>query len=120
MSEIKTLNELLNSPEWLEMLEDVEEAKASYEKSCDNFWNGLTYEEQLKVFYAVVKRIHKAEIVDQGTYRYALYDVFEFDPAAYSVGMDCGYMDLHNRIMSEEQYEEYYKKLRNKDGSIQY
>lgn len=74
------------------------EASESYEESCDEYWEGLSYEDQLKAFYSVVKRIHKGEIEDRGSYRWVLYDVFGFGPEAYSIGMDCGYMSLHNSI----------------------
>jgi hypothetical protein len=42
--------------------------------------------------------MYRAEVTDRGTYRYALYDVFGFDPGMYGAGMDCGYMALHNII----------------------
>ena len=44
------------------------------------------------------KRIYKAELVDRGSYRDALYDVFGFDMHMYGRGMDCGYMNIHNAI----------------------
>jgi hypothetical protein len=60
------------------------EAMAEVEKESEAYWNSLSKEEQLKVFCAVSRRIHQAEIVDQGTYRYALYNVFGFGPEAYA------------------------------------
>ena len=41
--------------------------------------------------------------MDNGTYRYALYNVFGFDPGMYGRGMDCGYMSIHNAIFDGEQ-----------------
>lgn len=120
MSDVKSFNDLLNSPEWQEMIKLDLESKEQQEKECDEYWDNLSYEDKLKSFYSVVKRIVKGDIIDDGTYRYVLYDVFGFDMDAYIVGMDCGYMNLHNRIMSEKQYNEYMASLRNKDGSIQY
>ena len=64
----------------------------------DAWWNGLTEEEREDACYAVIKRMYKAEVVDHGSYRYALYDVFGFDPGMYGRGMDCGYMKIHNII----------------------
>jgi len=81
-----------------ELRESLQEAHAEYEAENDAWWNGLTEEEREDAFYAVIKRMHKAEVVDHGTYRYALYDVFGFDPGMYGRGMDCGYMTLHNMI----------------------
>ncbi len=102
MSEIKSFNELLNSQEWQELTRMQLEARDQREKECDEYWNNLSYEEQLKAFYSVVKRIYQGEIKDKGTYRWVLYDVFEFGPDAYSLGMECGYMYLHNAIFDGE------------------
>lgn len=68
--------------------------------NADNntWWNNLSESERENAFYAVVKRIHKGEIEVQGSYRYVLYDVFGFGGHMYEAGMDCGYLELHNRI----------------------
>jgi hypothetical protein len=79
-----------------------EEVFAQNRKDADSFWNDLTYDQQLMAFYAVVSRIYKGEIEDKGTYRWVLYDVFGFGPDAYGLGMDCGYMSLHNSISDGE------------------
>lgn len=68
------------------------------EKECEEYWESLPYEDKLKAFYSVCKRIHKGDIQDQGSYRYVLYQIFGFDTEAYSIGMECGYMDIHNYI----------------------
>ena len=81
-----------------ELSQELEKSRKIYEHDNDTWWNGLTEQEREDAFYAVVKRIHKAEIEDRGTYRYALYNVFGFDPGMYTKGMDCGYMNLHNSI----------------------
>lgn len=81
----------------------MEESRKQYEEENDAWWNGLTEKEREDAFYAVCKRIHKAEIKDQGTYRWALYDVFGFDMNMYTRGMECGFMDLHNSIIDEDQ-----------------
>lgn len=82
--------------------EDMETEKEEYEAKNNEWWNSLSEEEREDAFYAVVKRIHKAEFIDKGSYRYALYDVFGFDPSMYARGMDCGFMDLHNAIEIDE------------------
>ena len=74
------------------------EAEKEYEKDCDTFWEGLSYDDQLKAFYSVCKRIHQGDIKDHGSYRWVLYDVFGFGPDAYGIGMSCGYMNIHNAI----------------------
>lgn len=72
------------------------------EKNSEEYWNSLSKEHQLAAFCAVSRRIHKAEIVDQGTYRYALYDVFGFGPEAYAPAQLAGYLAIHNSIMGPD------------------
>lgn len=81
-----------------EIREAQRQAHAEYEAKNDEWWNGLTEEEREDAFYAVIKRMYKAEVKDRGSYRHALYEVFGFDPGMYGRGMDCGYMTLHNMI----------------------
>ena len=85
--------------------QEMEQYHEQYEADNDAWWNGLSEKEREDAFYAVCKRIHKAELKDKGTYRYALYDVFGFDPGMYKAGMDCGYMALHNAIGDGEDYQ---------------
>lgn len=86
-----------------ELRQIMEESRTQYEKENDAWWEGLTEKEREDAFYAVVKRICKAELQDRGSYRYALYDVFGFDMNMYVRGMECGYIDLHNSIIDEDQ-----------------
>ena len=106
MSDVKSFNDLLNSPEWQEMIKLDLESKEQQEKECDEYWDNLSYEDKLKSFYSVVKRIVKGDIKDRGTYRYVLYDVFGFDMDSYDIGMQCGYMALHNSIVDIEELEQ--------------
>lgn len=99
---IKSFNDLLNSPDYQELGRLQEEAKVAFEKEAEDAWESLCYDHQLRVFYAVVKRIYEGEIKEKGTYRYILYDKFGFGPEAYVLGMDCGYMYLHNAIVDGE------------------
>ena len=85
-----------------ELGQEMENSRKIYEYDNDTWWNGLTEKEREDAFYAVVKRIHKAELQDRGSYRWALYDVFGFDPGMYMRGMYCGYMAIHNAIYDGE------------------
>ena len=85
--------------------QEMEKARKVYEHNNDAWWNGLSEQEREDAFFAVVKRIHKAEIKDNGSYRYALYNVFGFDGGMYMKGMDCGYMAIHNAIGDGEDYQ---------------
>lgn len=80
----------------------LEESKQAFANRADAFWDGLSYDDRLKAFYSVCKRIHKGDLIDRGSYRYVLYHVFGFDYDAYSIGMDCGYMDIHNSIYTPD------------------
>ena len=70
-----------------------EVAKEDYD-----WWDGLPYEERLRAFRCVCRRIQQGDVVERGSYRHVLYSVFGFDADAYVDGMDCGYMDIHNLI----------------------
>lgn len=83
-----------------------EEIHAQYEAENDAWWNSLSEREREDAFYAVVKRIYKGDIIDKGSYRYVLYDVFGFDAGMYGRGMDCGYMHIHNAIYEGEKSNE--------------
>ena len=77
--------------------------REEHERKNDAWWNELTEEEREYAFYAVMKRVYQAEIIDKGSYRHALYGVFGFDMGMYKRGMDCGYMAIHNSIMNDEE-----------------
>jgi hypothetical protein len=72
----------------------------------DQWWDGLSQEDQMRAFYSVVKRLVKGEIEDRGSYRYILYDVFGFDAESYMLGMNCGFMTLHNSIYTHQEMRE--------------
>ena len=77
-------------------------AAKQYEDDTNVWWEQLSYEDKLRAFYSVVKRIYEGDLKEQGSYRYVLYDVFGFGPDSYGIGMECGYLELHNAIMSPE------------------
>lgn len=72
----------------------------------DQWWDKLSQEDQMRAFYSVVKRLVKGDITDRGSYRYVLYDVFGFGAESYMLGMNCGYMTLHNSIYTQEEMRE--------------
>jgi hypothetical protein len=72
----------------------------------DQWWDSLSQEDQMRAFYSVVKRLVKGEIEDRGSYRYILYDVFGFDAESYMLGMNCGFMTLHNSIYTQQEMRE--------------
>lgn len=105
-----TLGELMEKlhatgPDGKSLSDYMIESMDNYGKDADAFWNGLSYADKLKAFHAVCKRIHKGDVVDGGSYRYVLYDIFGFDFDAYSIGMNCGYLDIHNYITTPRDQE---------------
>jgi len=89
-----------------DMSQVMEDEKLRFESKVDSWWNGLSEQDREWAFYSVVKRIYQGEVVEKGSYRYVLYDIFNFDPGMYMRGMECGYMALHNSIMNDEQFAE--------------
>lgn len=85
-----------------EMGQEFTKAMKAIEADQEAYWNSLTKDQQLDLFCCVVRRIHKAEIQDKGTYRYALYSIFGFDESSYTLALDAGYMDIHNSIFTSD------------------
>lgn len=78
-----------------EYFEDIEN-KFECDSVADKFWDSLSYEQKMMAFYSVCTRIHRGDIVDKGSYRYVLYQIFGFGPESYELGLNCGYLDIHN------------------------
>ena len=83
---------------WDEFSDMFNNAMNEIEQQHEEYWNSLTKEQQLAAFCAVSRRIHQGEIVDQGSYRYVLYNVFGWGPEAYAPAQLAGYLDIHNAI----------------------
>lgn len=92
--------------EALKSLEEISrvfnEVMDEIEQQSEAYWKSLSKEQQLQVFCAVTRRIYKAELVDKGSYRYALYNVFGFGPESYAPAQMAGYLAIHNSIFDHE------------------
>lgn len=97
---MKSISDILNSESFKALREAMQQYENEFEKDSNDWWESLSYEEKTKAFYSVVKRIHQADVIDRGSYRYALYGVFGFEPDMYALGMSSGYMEIHNLIYS--------------------
>lgn len=86
-----------------EVSDAYEKIMKQIEQDQEEYWNSLSKDDQLKAFCAVVRRIVQGELRDKGSYRWVLYDVFGFGPEAYVRGMDCGFMALHNAIVTDKE-----------------
>ena len=100
-----SFTEYLNSEEYQNYLKELNLAKDAFEVDSKAFFESLAYDEKLKVFSHVIRLIHQGEIVDKGSYRYLLYDIFGFETDSYALGMDCGFLDLHNSIYTYDHIE---------------
>jgi hypothetical protein len=67
-------------------------------KEEEDFWNSMSKEDQLKAFCAVIRRLHKGEIVDGRSYRGVLYGTFGFAEEAYMRAQFAGFLDIHNAL----------------------
>jgi hypothetical protein len=81
--------------------EEFRKAAQKDEESANKFWDSLSYDDKCNAFHAVISKIVKGDMKDNGSYRYVLYDVFGFGPDMYTRGMECGYMALHNAIVTD-------------------
>lgn len=116
MKMTQKIKDWINSPEMEEMRRVYKEARDIYDNECEAWWKDLSYEDKLKAFYVVTKRIHQGDVVDRGSFRYVLYDVFNFDMDSYLVGMDSGYMEIHNAIAEGVEVQDGKRKARDKDS----
>ena len=98
----------MSSEDWQKASEELrqlyEEHRQKRIEDSNSFWDSLSQDQRELAFYAVVSKIFEAEITRKGSYRHALYDVFDFDSGMYADGMDCGYMAIHNAIGDGEDY----------------
>lgn len=83
---VESLNEIADVVN--EVMEEIRDER-------EQFWNGLTKDEQLKCFCAVVERIVKSES-EGHSYRGVLYDVFGFGMESYTQAQMSGFIELHN------------------------
>jgi len=81
-----------------ELRQSVQERTKQLAIEDYEWWNALPHEERLRAFRSVCRRIHQGDVIEHGSYRHVLYEVFGFNGDAYVDGMDCGYMDIHNLI----------------------
>jgi hypothetical protein len=93
--EASALREWLFSPELCKLREAWEISEERMKAEDQAWWDSLSMEERARAFRQVVSLIYKTEVKDRGSYRHAMYDVFDVD---YVDGLSCNYMELHNLI----------------------
>jgi hypothetical protein len=88
----------LNSPGLAELQRAFQEHRERTVREDAEWWKSLSEEDRLRAFRCVCSRIYDGDVRKRGSYRSVLYETFGFGPEAYSDGMDCGYMSIHNLI----------------------
>lgn len=88
------LMSLLNSPEMEAIREMFRQDELKQAAEDQAWWDSLTMEGRAQALRQVARLIYKAEVVDKGSYRHAMYEVFGID---YGDGL-AHYMALHNYI----------------------
>ena len=86
----------------LDMGNMFDEMFSEYHAEAEKFWNSLTEDQKLQAFYWVTSRINHAELMNNSSYRTVLYEHFGFDPSSYMIGMESGYMSIHNALNDGE------------------
>lgn len=89
-----SVEDWLNSPELKELRRVWREAERQEAAEDDAWWDSLSHEEKGRAFRQIIKLMHKTEVTERGSYRYAMYEVFGLD---YGDGL-AHYMRLHNLI----------------------
>lgn len=84
-----------------------EQAEQALNSECRTWWETLSQQDQMKAFYIVTRMIYESEFKDSLSYRGMLYDKFGFPPESYGLGVLAGLMHIHNRILTDKQYQEY-------------
>lgn len=92
-----------DSEEWRQISEAFQEAIEHERQISEKFWEDLSSEEQLWVFCAIMRRLHKGYLEDGGrSYRGTLYGVMGWGPEAYASAQCAGFLDIHNSIFTDD------------------
>ena len=90
----KSFLDWFNGDELTALRQAWRQAEIKQKAEDDAWWDSLTYDERAQAFRQICKLMHRAEVQDKGTYRWAIYDIFGLE---YGDGLD-HYMELHNLI----------------------
>ena len=90
----QSFKEWMNSPDLQALREAWCEAEKRQKAEDDAWWDSLDYDGKSQAFRQIVKLMYKAEVIERGSYRHALYEVFGLE---YGDGLTY-YMQLHNLI----------------------
>lgn len=86
--------DLFNTPELKALRKAWAETEKRQNAEDDAWWDSLNYDDKSQAFRQITKLMHKAEVIDRGSYRSAIYEIFGLE---YGDGLT-HYMQLHNLI----------------------
>ncbi len=96
-----------NHNEFIKAMQDlgdiIDEDLKEFDNEATAWWDSLSYKDRLRAFYIVTKKIKEGDLKIRGSYRKVLYEIFDFKPDAYMIGMASGYMDIHNSIIPPDE-----------------
>jgi hypothetical protein len=93
-AEKQSFMDWFNSDELIALRQAWRKAELQQRAEDDAWWDSLSYDQRAQAFRQICKLMHRAEVQDKGTYRWAIYDIFNLE---YGDGLD-HYMELHNLI----------------------
>ena len=105
----KTYNsytEWSNSDEYKEFLKAEEEAELLYKQKAKEYFDSLETDKQLLLFFHITNQIFEHYFHDNGSYRGLLYNKLNFEPDAYTLGIDSGMFAIHNSLYTPMEIEE--------------
>lgn len=83
--------------------EEQEDSEKQLHARMAAWWDDLPEDVQEKAFFCVVKKLVDSELRNDRSYRQILHEDFGFDKRAYYMGITCGFMELHNSIVPQDQ-----------------
>ena len=90
----QSVTKWINSPELKALRKAWNETKKCQNAEDDAWWDSLNSDDKSQAFRQIIKLMYKAAVLNKGSYRYAMYDIFDLD---YGDGL-AHYMQLHNLI----------------------
>lgn len=96
----------LESEEYEEYLKTQIAAMKEYQQKAKEYFESLDMDNQLLLFFHITHCIYQSYFEDKRSYRGLLYDKFNFEPDAYSLGIDSGMFAIHNSLYTPMEIEE--------------
>jgi len=77
---------------------EKEEREEKDTNKIKQWWDKLSIKEKENAFISICQLMCKGELDVQGSYRYIMHVIFGFEREMYDIGIDYGYMEIHNHL----------------------